>query len=74
MIPFTLSSLNAAHAASPLTFPATASGPIAQPPSATQEPAAPIAAPSKPEPARDPTARLAAALAESERAARKKAV
>ena len=74
MIPFTLSSLNAAHASAPLTFPATASGPIAPPPSATQEPAAPIAAPSKPQPARDPTARLAAALAESERAARKKAV
>ena len=71
MIPFTLSSLNTAHV-SPLTFPAGA--PLAPPPSATQEPAAPIAAPSKPEPARDPTARLAKALAESERAARKKAV
>ena len=70
MIPFTLSSLNAAHASAPLTFPATV--PIAPPPSATQEPAAPIAAPSKPEPSRDPTARLAKALAESERAARKR--
>ena len=74
MIPFTLSALNAAHAASPIAFPATASGPIAPPPSATQEPAAPLAVAPKKEPARDPTARLAAALAESERAARKKAV
>ena len=72
MIPFTLSSLNAAHASAPLTFPATV--PIAPPPSATQEPAAPLAVAPKKEPARDPTARLAAALAESERAARKKKV
>eukprot|EP01043_Picozoa_sp_COSAG02_P015121 COSAG02_NODE_636_length_19238_cov_10.598046_11_plen_71_part_00 len=70
MIPFTLSSLNAAHAASPLAIPTAA--PLAPPPSATQEPAAPIAAPSKPEPARDPTARLAEALAKSEKAARKR--
>ena len=70
MIPFTLSALNAAHATSPLTFPAAA--PLAPPPSATQETPAPLAAPSKPEPSRDPTARLAKALAESERAARKR--
>ena len=72
MIPFTLSALNAAHATSPLTFPAAA--PLAPPPSATQETPAPLAVAPKKEPARDPTARLAAALAESERAARKKAV
>eukprot|EP01043_Picozoa_sp_COSAG02_P038433 COSAG02_NODE_2963_length_7646_cov_10.941036_4_plen_75_part_00 len=74
MIPFTLSALNAAHASSSLTIPPTAPQPLEPPPSATQEAAAPIATPSKPEPARDPTARLAAALAESEKAARKKKV
>ena len=67
MIPFTLSSLNTAHV-SPLTFPAAA--PLAPP----QEPAAPLAVAPKKEPVRDPTARLANALAESERAARKKKV
>ena len=72
MIPFTLSALNAAHAASPLAFPTAASQPLEPPPSATQEAAAPIATPSKPEPARDPTARLAEALAKSEKAARKR--
>ena len=69
MIPFTLSALNAAHV-SPLAFPAAA--PLAPPPSATQEPAAPLAVAPKKQPARDPTARLAAALAESEKAARKR--
>lgn len=69
MIPFTLSALNAAHV-SPLAFPTAA--PLAPPPSATQETAAPLAVAPKKQPARDPTARLAAALAESEKAARKR--
>ena len=72
MIPFTLSALNAAHTSAPLAIPAAAPQPLEPSPSAMQEAATPIAIPSRPEPARDPTARLAAALAESEKAARKR--
>ena len=64
MIPFTLDSLNRAHAAPP----PAALAPLA-PPAA---PPAPVAAAPEPEPARDPTARLADMLLKSEKAAKKK--
>ena len=66
MIPFTLDSLNRAHAhAAPPLAPAPLAPPAAPP--------APAAAPApEPEPARDPTARLAELLEKSEAAAKKK--
>ena len=66
MIPFTLDSLNRAHAAAP----PAALTPLA-PPAAPPAPVAAAPAP-EPEPARDPTARLADMLLKSEKAAKKK--
>jgi hypothetical protein len=70
MIPFTLSALNASRSQPPplLGAPMAPSAPLV---SAAPEPVAAAPAP-VPEPARDPTARLAAALAKAERANRKK--
>ena len=69
MIPFTLASLNAAHAVAPSPFAApAAAAPLAEP---APPPAATAPAPA-PALARDPTARLAEALAKSERAAKKR--
>ena len=64
MIPFTLDSLNRAHAATP---------PAALTPLAQAPPVTVAAAPApEPEPARDPTARLAELLLKSEKTAKKK--
>ena len=66
MIPFTLDSLNRAHAAAP----PAALTPLA-PPAAPPAPVAAAPAP-EPEPARDPTAHLAELLLKSEKARKKK--
>ena len=73
MIPFTLASLNAAHAVVPSPFAAApaAAAPLAAP-APSPAPAAATAPAPAPAPARDPTARLAEALAKSERAAKKR--
>ena len=72
MIPFTLASLNAAHAVVPSPFAAPAAAAPLAAPAPPPAPAAATAPAPAPAPARDPTARLAEALAKSERAATKK--
>ena len=68
MIPFTLDSLNRAHAAAAVAAPL----PVTIAPPAPAQAAVATAPAPEPEPARDPTARLADMLLKSEKQASKK--